>query len=290
MLRGRAAAASGSRVTADRETDRTASSSTAGALSGAPAGQAGTAGSDDYYARRVSSPEYRESRVDRAKVILHLVGERFVAADRIADIGSGTGIMKTALEVESGKTLYGFELDVPFVVDRARVIGADACRLPAGGGTFDLVLLNHIYEHVGDQQALFREAWRVLAPGGVAYVSAGSRFAVMEPHYRLPFLSWLPRRTADRYLRASGRGESYEGVRFLTYGALMKLMIAPGFEVRDITEQALRELLSPDRGPGWRPAWGVLSRMPGAWRRGLLRVGSPQWFFLLVKPTESTGS
>lgn len=255
-----------------------------GGVSGAPSGAAGTAGSNDYYARRVASPEYRASRRDRAKVVLHLTGDRVAAAGAIADVGSGTGIMKTALEEQSGKCIYGFELDVPFVTDRVRMIGADACRLPVRDGAFDLVLLNHIYEHVGDQAGLFREAWRVLAPGGAAYVSAGSRFAIIEPHYRLPFLSWLPRRAADRYLRATGRAESYEGVRFMTYGGLMDLMTGPGFEVHDLTERALRELIGPDRGAAWRPVWALLRGLPAGVRARLLSAGSPQWFFLLTKP------
>jgi len=252
--------------------------------SGAPNVVAGTAGSGDYYARRVSSPEYRDSRVDRAGVILHLLRDRLSGATRIGDIGSGTGIMKTALEVKSSKSIIGFELDVPFVVDRQRVVGADACRLPVPDASFDLLILNHIYEHVSDQPGLFEEAWRVLRPGGAAYVSAGSRLAVIEPHYRLPFLSWLPRGVADGYLRASGRGDSYAGVRFLTYRPLARMMGAPGFVVGDLTERALRELLGPERGARWHPIWKGLAAAPAGLRAAMLRAASPQWFFILEKP------
>jgi SAM-dependent methyltransferase len=232
----------------------------------------------------VTSPEYRESRVDRAEVILHLLDERLRSATRIGDVGSGTGIMKAILETKAGKDIVGFELDVPFVVDRQRVVGADACRLPVPDATFDLLILNHIYEHVGDQPGLFGEAWRALKPGGAAYVSAGSRFAVIEPHYRLPFLSWLPRGVSDGYLRASGRGESYAGVRFLTYGPLVRMMASPGFVVRDLTERALSELLGPERGARWRPIWKGLEAAPAGLRAAILRAGSPQWFFILEKP------
>jgi SAM-dependent methyltransferase len=246
--------------------------------------EAGTAGSGDYYARRVSSPAYRASRIAKAEVVARLLGSRLDAAERIADVGTGTGIIKKELERRTSKFIVGFELDIPFVVEKSGVVAADGCRLPVPDASFDLVLLNHIYEHVPDPGRLFREAWRVLRPGGAAYVSAGSRFAVIEPHYRLPFLSWLPRRAADLYLRASGRGGTYEGVRFLAYRPLVRLMRAPGFEVRDITQTALRELLGPDRGGRWRLVWAVLRRMPRRVRREILTRGSPQWFFILEKP------
>lgn len=32
---------------------------------------------------------------------------------------------------------------------------------------------------------------------------------MIEPHYRLPFLSWLPRKAADRYVSLSGRADEY---------------------------------------------------------------------------------
>ena len=244
--------------------------------------KAGTAGSGDYYARHVATAEYRRTREAKAEVISCILGPRLTAARWIADIGCGTGIMKKTLEMISGKCIIGFEIDVPVVIERERVVGADAFRLPASDGVFDLLILNHIYEHVPDPGKLFTEARRVLKPGGHAYVSAGSRWAVVEPHYRLPFLSWLPRRAADRYLRCSGRGETYDGVRFLGYGALLRAMRGPGIEIHDVTEDALNGLLGPERGGPWRPVWGVLRRLPASLRNWLLR-GSPQWFFILER-------
>lgn len=249
---------------------------------------AGTAGSGDYYARRLATPEYRQSREAKAEVIAHVLGPLLTEATWIADIGCGTGIMKKALETYVGKAIVGFEIDLAFIVERERVVGADAYRLPVSDGAFDLLIINHIYEHVPDPGRLFAEVRRVLAPGGHAYVSAGSRWAVVEPHYRLPFLSWLPRRAADRYLRWSGRGETYDGVRFLGYGALLRVMRGPGIEIHDVTEDALRGLVGPQRGRAWRPVWGALRRLPAPVRNWLLR-GSPQWFFILERSAGEGG-
>jgi len=117
-------------------------------------------------------------------------------------------------------------------------------------------------------------------------VTAGSRLALIEPHYRLPFLSWLPRPLATAYLRLSGRGSSYEGIRFLTYRPLTACMRAAGFLVHDITERAIDELLERTWGAPWTSIWDRSGSVGGRGRSALLRVASPQWFFLLEKPAE----
>lgn len=183
-----------------------------------------------------------------------------------------------------GKPLYGFEIDTSFVEVRDRMVAADVERLPLPDDSLDFVLMNHLYEHVSNPAELFREAFRVLTPGGGVYVSAGSRLALIEPHYRLPFLSWLPRPAASAYLRLSGRGHAYEGIRFMTYGPLYRLMSQAGFTVHDITEHAIDELLERTWGKPWTTVWERVGTLPVGIRSRLLRLASPQWFFLLEKP------
>ena len=238
----------------------------------------------DRYGELVTSDEYRASRARKAEVIWHLVGSRLRSAGRSADLGAGTGIIRAVLEEKMGKPLYGFEIDTSFVEIRNRMVAADVERLPVSDDSLDFVLMNHLYEHVADPPALFREAFRVLAPGGSAYVTAGSKLAVIEPHYRLPFLSWLPIPAASAYLRLSGRGHAYAGIRFMTYGPLHRMMSQAGFAVHDITEQAIDELLERTWGQPWTDFWKRLGSLPARIRSRLLRLASPQWFFLLEKP------
>ncbi|MGW8283046.1 MAG: class I SAM-dependent methyltransferase [Gemmatimonadota bacterium] len=239
----------------------------------------------DRYGALVTSEEYRRSRKAKADVIWHLCGPQLSGPGIAADLGAGTGIIRAVLEQKMGKPLYGFEIDTSFVELRSRMVAADVERLPVADDSLEFVLMNHLYEHVQDPARLFREAHRVLAAGGGAYVSAGSRLAVIEPHYRLPFLSWLPRRAASMYLRLSGRGRAYEGIRFLTYGPLLRIMREAGFIVHDITERAIDELLERTWGGPWTRAWSAAGALPGGIRQRLLRLGSPQWFFLLEKPS-----
>ncbi|MDP2481498.1 MAG: class I SAM-dependent methyltransferase [Candidatus Palauibacterales bacterium] len=235
----------------------------------------------DRYESFVRSREYREERPEKARVIAHLCRNELEGAGRIVDLGTGTGIIKNELEVMFDKSIAGFDLDRSFMEASPRMAVADVLHLPLSDRSVDFAVANHLYEHVSDQAALFREVARVLAPGGSAYVSAGNRLMVMEPHYRLPFLSWLPRGLAAAYVRASGRGGGYDGIRFLTWGRLAALLRGAGLEVEDRTERALDDLLGERRGAGARAAWRALRALPAGLRRVLLRWLSPQWFLVL---------
>ncbi len=234
----------------------------------------------DYYERFLASPEYRESRVHKAAVVDRIVGEEIRAAGVVGDLGSGTGLLKRELERLSGQRIFGFEVDPRVVIERERTCVADGTRLPVPDACFDFLIINHIYEHVPDPRTLFREVGRVLKPGGCAYVTAGSRWALMEPHYRLPFLSWLPKGLANRYVRWAGRANAYRGIRFLGYRALRRTMDVPYLRTTDITERAIRSTLRRGDGGKWQPLWRFLSALPAVVRRTFLRW-SPQWFFLL---------
>lgn len=240
-----------------------------------------SAGSD-YYEAFLASREYRESRLRKAAVLDTIVGDRIRAASIVGDLGSGTGLLKRELEQLSGRSIIGFELDRRVVIERGRTCVADGTRLPTSDACFDFLIVNHLYEHVADPRRLFAEVSRVLKPGGSAYVTAGSRWAFLEPHYRLPFLSWLPRWLADRYVRWTGRARSYRGIRFLGYRSLQRAMDVPELRRADMTEHAIRSVLNGGGGGKWRAAWRVLSVLPGGLRRGILRCG-PQWFFLLTR-------
>ena len=240
----------------------------------------------DRYGAYVNSEAYRTSRQRKAEVIACLCRDELTRSERIADLGAGTGIIKTILETVTLKSIVGFDIDASFIADAERMVVGDVTCLPVPDRSFDFLILNHLYEHVPDQAGLFREAYRVLVPGGRAYVSAGSRMAIMEPHYRLPFLSWLPNRSAGLYLRWSGRGERYSGIRFLTYGPLTDLFRRAGFLIHDITERAIDELIGRAWGRGWAKAWSVPRRAPESMRRAALAVLSPQWFFVLERPAD----
>jgi SAM-dependent methyltransferase len=137
------------------------------------------------------------------------------------------------------------------------IIG-DSMNLPLEDNSVDLIVCNHVYEHVPNAEKLFAEIHRVLSVDGVCYLGAASRLTVVEPHYHLPFLSWFPKSLAHIYMRIAGKGDSYyENLR--TYWGIRRLI--SGFDVLDYT---LRVIAQPDRfnARDLLPQGGLLEKIP----------------------------
>jgi 2-polyprenyl-3-methyl-5-hydroxy-6-metoxy-1,4-benzoquinol methylase len=206
------------------------------------------------------------SRRRKAQKIGQILKER-VAADLSQlsglDVGCSSGLINQALR-DRFAILLGVDVDFQAVRHAARLDGpgagsrfavADGGRLPFDAEQFDVVICAQVYEHVSDQQALADEIWRVLKVGGVCFLSGPNRLAVMEEHYWLPFLSWLPRSLAHRYMRLARRGREYDAFP-RTVWTLRRLWRK--FEIEDLTVSMIRE---PER-------YGVTDQVQ---RFGLLR-------------------
>lgn len=108
----------------------------------------------------------------------------------------------------------------------------DAMDLSYEPNSFDVVVCSQVYEHVPDANALMREIFRVLKPGGTVYFAAGNRIMLNEPHYNLPLLSIIPRPLAHLYVKICGKGEFYYEKHF-TYWGLKRLV--SNFKITDYT-------------------------------------------------------
>ena len=43
--------------------------------------------------------------------------------------------------------------------------------------------------------------YKLLKPGGICYFVAGNRYKIIEPKFKLPFLSFLPNKLSKLYIR-----------------------------------------------------------------------------------------
>jgi len=114
---------------------------------------------------------YARDLVERARPI--------GAADRILDLGCGTGIVARILRERLGGAANIVGVDAsPSMIEEARSIEPEldwrvgnAMALPFVDGSFDLVLCQEMLQFVPDRLAALREVQRVLSPGGRLLVS-----------------------------------------------------------------------------------------------------------------------
>lgn len=171
---------------------------------------------------------------------------------RILEVGTGSGGIAHYFGTHPQLRCEVDAVDVQdnrLVTEGYRYHEVHNTHLPFANDSFDVVLTNHVIEHVGDeraQRAHLAELHRVLRPDGVGYLAVPNRWMLVEPHYKLAFLSWWPRAWRTRYLRAMRKGEVYD-CEPLQMMQLEALLTDAGFQHRNLCIDALRATFAIER-------------------------------------------
>ena len=234
---------------------------------------------------------------------------------RLLDVGCSTGLTLGFIANEFNKVV-GAELErkaaeiaaahLQELSLSAEILQADGTALPFGYGTFDIVTEIDVVEHVPNPSAILKEIARVLKPDGILHITAGNKLWPLEPHYRLPFLSYLPTKLANYYVRLTRRGIGYEHIRLPTYRQFRRL-VEQFFDVEDVTLKCIANYrrFDLDKERGWviliaAPIvrfvlWGVKLMHflgpfnPFRWTEQLLLHLSLGWL-LIAHPRQRTNS
>ena len=154
---------------------------------------------------------------------------------RVLDLGCGEGAFTAAL-VQAGAQAVGVEIAAR-AVQRARAAhpGLEFVHVPIGAplpfedGSFAVVWISEVLEHVADTARFLSEARRVLGPGGTILVTTPNASRVRA------LASWPPDPRGDH-------------LRFYTARSLRALLA--DFGVEDITVR--RGLRASARKAGWQ--------------------------------------
>src|SRR5712692_4555540 len=197
---------------------------------------------------------------------------RYVDLDgrRILDIGCGVGAFVRRLR-EFSPYVYGTDIDAERVAEGGAKVPnlglAVGEHLPFADGTFDVILLHEVLEHVTDDLATLREARRVLAPGGEVVIFCPNRLYPFETHGiflgkrylfgNVPLVGYLPDVVRDRlvpHARAYTKGGLRRIYRRANLRARLHSYVFPGFDQviarRKLVGEALRwGLYQLENGP-----------------------------------------
>ena len=186
------------------------------------------------------------SRDSKAMKIARLLGfGRDGPRKRLLEVGCGSGGISHWFGT-AGTMGWDVEAvdveDVRLARDGYSFRAVAGTTLPFDDADFDVVLTNHVIEHVGDasaQASHLAEIHRVMKPDGIGYLAVPNRWMLVEPHFKLPFLSWLPMPLSHAYVRLAGKGTHYD-CRPLACGRIERMLADSGFAWRQHAGDGLR--------------------------------------------------
>ncbi|HUF54453.1 MAG TPA: methyltransferase domain-containing protein [Dehalococcoidia bacterium] len=140
-----------------------------------------------------------ERRLNRMRRDVQLEGKR------ILDAGCGVGAFVRRLR-EYSPEVYGFDVERESVLrgveEVPNIMLGVGEKLPYRDGTFDVILMHEVLEHVDDDLQTLREMRRVLAPEGRLVIFCPNRLYPFETHgifFRgkyifgnIPFVNYFP--------------------------------------------------------------------------------------------------
>ncbi len=125
----------------------------------------------------------------------------------ILDIGSGIGGTASVLS----ETNTCISLDISFMKLRSQDespsmhrVCADGRFLPFRPGTFDVIILQDVIEHIDHAERVLNEVFHVLKDSGLIYISSPNKFSsaniIADPHWGLPLVSLFSRPCIKKYV------------------------------------------------------------------------------------------
>lgn len=149
------------------------------------------------------------------RLLPYLVNYYGLQGKRILDVGCGTGELTVRMNLLGFETMgidvHGRALDLAKILavenglPETTFVENNAERLPFAENSFDIVTMFSVLEHVDDQMlinSLLPELKRICR--GLVYVIAPNKLKVSDDHTGLRFVSWMPKRLAEMYIKARG--------------------------------------------------------------------------------------
>ena len=216
-----------------------------------------------------SNTKLRKSKARRMVILLG----RFRSLENVTvlDLGAGTGLIAAELQrlLNANSEVTAADICDRMIDKSFPYLEVVDNQVPLPDHSQDIVISNHVVEHVGDESAqrdYLSECRRVLRPNGILYLAIPNRWTIFEPHYKTPFLSWPPEKYRDRFLEFLDRRklvrykpnlpEYKQGypLRPMSRRQTAEMLKDTGFIAKDVTGLSLQLVLVEDLGMAKLPA------------------------------------
>lgn len=148
-------------------------------------------------------------------------GFRFSEAARIAHFAPEKGLSK-AIRKAAPANYQAYDFEPARYRHLRDVRQADLTSLSIPCGDVDLLICNHVIEHVIDVEKAMRELFRVLSPGGVAIIQVPIAMKLDET------IDLAPDSTHEERIRLLGQDDH---LRLFNQAGFVEALQAPGFAV-----------------------------------------------------------
>ena len=126
------------------------------------------------------------------------------------DIGCGSGGIAATIASQV-KSIVGIDPDswprwaqFQRIHSNLQLLNESVDNLSYPDNSVDVIVCNQVYEHVSNQLYLIAEIYRILKPGGYCYFAGPNLLFPIEPHVFWPFVHWLPRQFAIKFMQVFG--------------------------------------------------------------------------------------
>jgi len=149
-----------------------------------------------------------KDRIKKAQKIEKIILKGHIEK-KVLSVGVGSGLVEEYL-ISQGYDVVGVDVvdsrkssSFPFFKIKSEI-------LPFKDNLFDVVISNHVIEHVDNQHLHLSEIARVKKSNGELYLATPNKWSIIEPHYHIAFLSWLPHFLSSMLLRLLKRNNYYD--------------------------------------------------------------------------------
>ena len=171
---------------------------------------------------------------------------------KLLDIGCGTGGATVAWSLKgldcTGIDLIKEDLNIAKLRAKAqeinpRFIKVSGTHLPFKQDTFDIIICDQVLEHTPNFKKTIKEIKRVAKKNAIIYIDMPNKFFPVEPHYKLFFIHWIPKKLQRIYLKLRKRKKLYYPIKLRTYFELKKEINKQNFEILATTQNYIKEIL-----------------------------------------------